>query len=470
MHLFDSVYLFLKSRGPLFLIISFFVTLFFLIGTFFLTAVTSAFRRIHKRDSKKQLISTGKFFFYRPFHLYFFPQHEYEGLFFAAVCAQSVARFCYAASAILFLQATPLFHNESLDLSSHIISTGGFTWFWIIFSVFVMILLSFVLGEYLPRMLGMRLPEKTLRLCTPFSSIFMFLVFPITYFFLKISQSFSRTISFEETHAAGAQAKQEIINIIEETRFTPDINRHDKTLIESVLAFRERIAREVMVPRVDVFSLSADTSIKEAANLLAAEGYSRTPIYRNSVDNIVGVLMYKDILTKFREYEQKGNDASILQAPIETIQKNVLYTPETKKISNLLQEFRKKQVHLAIVVDEYGGTEGIVTIEDILEQIVGDIEDEYDEEEELFFLQSDGSWIVDARMNILDAQEQFGINIPQEGEYDTIGGYIFACAGAIPSKGFVIHQDDFEIEIIDSNERVVEKIRIRPLHNPRNGD
>jgi putative hemolysin len=418
---------------------------------------------MHKRESKKQLVSTGKLFFYRPFHLYFFPEHEYEGLFFAAVCAQNIARFCYAASAVLFLQATPLFHGHSPG--PIITPSGDFAWFWAIFSLFIMILLSFIIGEYLPRMLGMRLPEKALRVCAPFSSIFMFLVFPITYFFLKISQSFSRTIHFEQMNEAGAQAKQEIIDIIEEARFTPDINRHDKTLIESVLAFRERIAREVMVPRVDVFSLSADTSIKEAANLLAAEGYSRTPIYRNSVDNIVGVLMYRDILTKFREYEQKGNDPSVLQAPIETIQKNVLYTPETKRISNLLQEFRKKQVHLAIVVDEYGGTEGIVTIEDILEQIVGDIEDEYDEEEELFFQQPDGSWIVDARMNILDAEEQFGIDISQEGEYDTIGGYVFACAGAIPTKGFIIHHDDFEIEIIDSNERVVEKIRIRPLHN-----
>lgn len=455
----------IKKRGCLLLIISFFATLFFLIGTFFLTAVTSAFRRIHKRDSKKLLLSTGKLFFYRPFHLYFFPQHEYEGLFFAAVCAQNVVRFFYAASAVLFLQATPLFHHEFSGLNDSGMHASDFAWFWIVLIVFILVLLSFFIGEYLPRKLGMQLPEKTLRVCTPFSSIFMYLVFPITYFFLKISHSFSKSVGFEHMHEADAQAKQEIIDIIEETRFTPEINRHDKVLIESVLAFRERIAREVMVPRVDVFSLSAETSIKEAANLLAAEGYSRTPIYRNSVDNIVGVLMYKDILTKFREYEQRGNDSSILEAPIETIQKNVLYTPETKKISNLLQEFRKKQVHLAIVVDEYGGTEGIVTIEDILEQIVGDIEDEYDDEEELFFLQSDGTWIVDARMNILDAQDQFNINIPQEGEYDTVGGYIFACAGAIPSKGFVIHQDDFEIEIVDSNERVVEKIRIKPLHN-----
>src|SRR5262249_33403368 len=160
------------------------------------------------------------------------------------------------------------------------------------------------------------------------------------------------------------------------------------------------------------------------AKLLENEGYSRTPVYRTTVDNIVGVLMYKDVLSKYREYEEKGNNPAILNAPIETIQKPVLYTPETKKISQLLQEFRKKQVHLAIVVDEYGGTEGIVTIEDILEQIVGEIADEYDEAEALFIPQSDGSWIVDPRISILDAEEHLGIKFPEEGDYDSIGGYI----------------------------------------------
>jgi putative hemolysin len=452
----------------LLLFIIFIVTVFFLIGTFFLTAVSSAFRRLHRRDSKKEIIALGKLFFYRPFHLYFFPMHEYEGLLFATICAQNIARFCYAASAIIFLLLTPLFHQD-MQRASVFSYPEGFSWFWAILSLLVFMLFSFVVGDYLPRILGMRLPEKVIRFCTPFCSIFMFLVFPITFLFLKISQSFSRTIYLDHLHQPMTQAKHEIIEIIREAQLSPDINPHDKQLIESVLSFRERIAREVMVPRVDVFSLSANTSIKEAASILAAEGYSRTPIYRNSVDNIVGVLMYKDILTKFREYEEKGNDLSILEAPIETIQKNVLYTPETKKISNLLQEFRKKQVHLAIVVDEYGGTEGIVTIEDILEVIVGDISDEYDEEERLYVAQPDGSWIVDARMNIFDVEEQLGIKIPQDVDYDTIGGYIFHRAGAIPSKGFIIHQDEFEMEIIDSNERVVEKVRLKPIHGQREG-
>ena len=173
--------------------------------------------------------------------------------------------------------------------------------------------------------------------------------------------------------------------------------------------------------------------------------------------------MYKDILTKFREYEEQGNDPTLLMAPIESIQKSVFYTPETKKISNLLQEFRKKQMHLAIVVDEYGGTEGIVTIEDILEEIVGEIADEYDSDESLFVLQADGCWIVDAHMSIFDIDELLHIHIPQEGDYDTIGGYVFHCAGTIPHKGFVIHQDEFELEVVESTERAVEKVRLKPI-------
>lgn len=447
----------------MFLVVSFLCMIFFLLGTFFLTAVASAFRRIHKRDSKKQIIAAGKWFFYRPFHLYFFPEQEYEGLFFATICAQNVTRYCYIASAVVFLLATPLFQHhvdEALTTNPQIYE---FTFFWIALTCLALLLISFIIGEYLPRILGLQVPEKVMRFCTPFSSIFMFIAFPLTFLFLKISQSFSRTIYFDHLNEPEAEARQEIIDIIQDADVSPRINRHEKKILESVLSFGQRNAREVMVPRVNVFSIPAETPIKEAAEMIAAEGYSRTPIYRNTIDEIIGVVMYKDILTKFREY-QKNNDPNILAAPVETIHKPILYTPESKKISNLLQEFRKKQVHLAIVVDEYGGTEGIVTIEDILEEIVGDIADEYDEDEAMYVAQPDGSWIVDAQLGIFDAEEIMEIEIPQEGEYDTIAGYVFHCAGTIPAKGFIIHQDEFELEILSSNERSVEKVRIKPLH------
>lgn len=437
------------------LIFMFICTLFFLFGSFFLTAVISALRRLHKKDAQKLIHTSTSFFFYKPFHHFFFPDHEYEGLFFSALCAQNLARFGYVACGMVFLLQTELFRDQNYELNY-------LNLFWIVLCIFTLILGSFILGDYLPRVFGTRLPEKALQIGLPFSSIFLFLAFPMAYVFLKISQSLSSELYFDSIQEPSAQAKQEIIELIQEAEVSPTLDIHEKKLFESVLTFKERCAREVMVPRVDVFSLSADTSIKEAARQLQSEGYSRTPVYRNSVDNIVGVLMYKDVLSKYMEFEEKG-DPKILEAPIETIQKNILYTPETKKISNLLQEFRKKQVHLAIVVDEYGGTEGIITIEDILEEIVGEISDEYDQEKETFKHMPDGSWIIDAKTNIFDVEEQLNIQIPQEEEYDTIGGYVFHVAGAIPSPGFIIHQNDFELEILESSDRSVEKVRIKPV-------
>ena len=214
-----------------------------------------------------------------------------------------------------------------------------------------------------------------------------------------------------------------------------------------------------MVPRVHLFCLSSDTSIKDAAIFLERDGYSRVPVYDGSIDKIVGVLMFKDILLRYMEFTETANIQLLLE-PIESLVKDVLYTPETKNIAQLLQEFIKKRMHMAIVVDEYGGTAGLVTIEDILEEIVGEIGDEYDEEPPLFIRSGKNAWIVDARMNLLDLEEELGIKIPQDGEYDTIAGYIFFRLETIPEKGVCIHHDAFDLEIIASNERSVEKVKI----------
>lgn len=285
---------------------------------------------------------------------------------------------------------------------------------------------------------------------------------------MKLAKLLRHPISLEAISETEGQVKQEIFEIIQEADIDDRLDTSDKKLIESVVTFRDRIAREVMVPRVDVFSLAQETTIKEAALLLSKEGYSRVPVYEGTIDKVIGVLMYKDLLNKYMEIEQNPSLTDELSFPIFKIVKGVIYAPETKKISHLLQEFRKKQVHLAIVVDEYGGTEGIVTIEDILEEIVGEIEDEYDHQEaELFVAGPDGSWIIDAKMTILDLEEELGITIPDEGEYDTLGGYIYHRTGTIPLKGFVIEQDEFKLEILESNERSVEKVKITPRFPPK---
>lgn len=431
----------------MYLLVIFGLTVFFLLGTAFLSALSASLRKLHLQDPNFEPSESR--FFYRPFHHRFFPQHKFEGILAAVLSALNTTRFLYASTAIL---------SVSNSLEPNTITSSLFEPFKLLV-LFGYITILFIFGEFIPRLVGSNFPEKMIRFTAPLSSLWMLISFPVTYLGLKIASRHFQSISLEEPLT---KTKRELIEIIQQANVSHDLDMSEKMLIQSTLRFKDRIAREVMVPRVDVFSLSADTTIREAARLSKEEGYSRIPLYRNNVDNIVGVLMYKDILHTYMEYAERDEASSLLEQPVESIQKGVLYTPETKKISHLLHEFKKKQVHLAIVVDEYGGTEGIVTIEDILEEIVGDIEDEYDEEEDMFFPQADGSWIVDARMNIHDFKQQFDIEIPQEGEYDTVGGYIFHCAGAIPSKGFVIHHENFEMEILRSDERKVERVRVRP--------
>jgi len=254
--------------------------------------------------------------------------------------------------------------------------------------------------------------------------------------------------------------RDKVYELLQETELGAYLDSTEQKFILSIVSFKERIAREVMVPRINIFSLSEDTPINEAAQSFLTEGYSRIPVYKDSVDNIIGVILYKDVLNIYIEQSDHSNK---LTSPIGKFVKSVLYTPETKKISHLLQEFRSKQIHLAIVVDEWGGTEGIVTIEDILEELVGEIADEYDiGQQAQFSVLPGGGWIIDAKMSIIDIQEELNIKIPDSPEYDTIGGYVFHRAGAIPSKGWKIHHDEFDLEVLSSSERSIEKIKITP--------
>ncbi len=381
---------------------------------------------MHKRGSKKKLEAIGHRFYYRRLHLIFFPNQEFEGPSLPPTCTLHLTRFFFVFFSVAFVYVNLLPQVPGAEFPHFL--------FWT--NVVGIIFVSFVIGDYLPRILGTRYPEKMMHMCAPIASLFPDRSIPLHLPFSADDLVVIEVgVYFDHLHEPHSQAKQEIIEIVQEAKFSEELDANEKKLITSLLSFCEHLTREVMVPRVDMFSLKATTTIKEAAKLLQQEGYSRVPVYENNVDNITGVLMYKDVLSKYMEYEEKNNDITILNMPISSIQKPPLYTPETKKISDLLQEFRKKQTHLAIVVDEYGGTEGLITIENILEDIVGEIVDEYDEDEvDLYLPQGDGSWIVDSRLNIIDAEEQLGLTIPEDGEYDTIGGYIFKRRGGNPIK------------------------------------
>jgi CBS domain containing-hemolysin-like protein len=296
-----------------------------------------------------------------------------------------------------------------------------------------------------------------LRFASPFVSVVLLLLFPIVGLLLCLTRGFLRQIHIEEEGAEQLTDRSKLREMISESELQQHLDPSDQKLITSLVNFKERVAKEIMVPRVDLFALPAETTIQEASKLFASEGYSRIPVYKESLDEIVGVVLYKDLL---RYYTQETS----LDASLASIAKPVLYSPENKKITLLLQEFRNQQIHMAIIVDEYGGTEGIVTIEDILEELVGEIEDEYDigKERDFWEIPGGGGWIVDAKMTLFDIENQLGIRIPPNPEYETIGGYVFHCAGTIPSKGWRISHDDFDLEILSSNERSIKKIKIAP--------
>lgn len=419
---------------------------FFFFGTFILTAFSTAMRRIYRKNSKKDVVELDKYFFYRPFHLKLIPTHEYEGIFFATLAALSLCRFLFSFSlAALFFVYYDFIMTWPL---------GG------AFVLLLFLLMIFIVSDYLPRFLGFLNPKITFKIFAPFASLYLILALPLTYLFVSISNLFFHSATLDMLHEPLAEAKQEIFDILQESELEDKLEPDDKRLIESVVNFRDLIVREVMMPRVELFTLPAEISVKDAAQKIEEEGYSRIPIYKGTIDQLIGIVMYKDVLAKYMEAAQT-NDPSILNNSIESIVKPVIYTPETKRISHLLQEFRSKQMHLAVVVDEYGGTEGIVTIEDILEELVGDIEDEYDDEEDLYITLADGSLIVDASISLLDLEQQLDITLPEEGDYDSLGGYIFHIAGEIPTRGFTIKQDDFDIEVLRANERMIEKVKIR---------
>ncbi|GAM08133.1 hypothetical protein OR1_00404 [Geobacter sp. OR-1] len=229
------------------------------------------------------------------------------------------------------------------------------------------------------------------------------------------------------------------------------INEEENAMIRSIFALGDTVVREVMVPRTDMACIPIDAPVREALDTIIACGHSRIPVYDGTMDNIVGLLYAKDLL---KLWGKEDNDIHI-----RSIMRSAMFIPESKNLEEMLQEFRKKRIHLAIVVDEYGGTSGLLTIEDLLEEIVGDIQDEYDTEEERLVEDEDGSVLADARLPIEELEEHFGIRIERE-KFDTVGGLAFHLTGRIPESGEVVSVDNLRITVLEADERRVIKVRV----------
>ncbi len=389
----------------------------------------TAILRLGKFKAKEALRSPNLFFF-RSLLNALFTKHEWENLYFSISLTKQVLQLAYGLSAFFYLA------HFSLEK----------------FSCFALIIGVSVALDYAVRIAASVWSKQMLKASSFVASLYLMLPFPLIVALLQIGKKFLGKVSIGGESFA---SKTKLRELIRESDLHQHLDLSDQKLISSFVNFKERVAKEVMVPRIDLFALAEETSIREAITLFAAEGYSRIPVYRETLDQISGVVLYKDLLKYYAKPDKN------LEEPLEKLAKPVLYAPETKKITSLLQEFRNQQIHMAIIVDEYGGTEGIVTIEDILEELVGEIEDEYDSKDKAEFWElPEGGWAVDAKMSILAIEEQLGIHIPPSPEYETIGGYVFHCAGTIPSKGWRLSHDNFDLEVLSSNERSLKKIKL----------
>lgn len=238
------------------------------------------------------------------------------------------------------------------------------------------------------------------------------------------------------------------------------VNEEESEMIRSIFSLRSTVVREVMVPRTDMACIPVEATIPEILRTIISCGHSRIPVYENHIDNIIGLLYAKDLLKCWGISDEMVQVRSLLRPPY--------FIPETKNLEQLLQEFKIKHVHLAIVIDEYGGTSGLVTIEDLLEQIVGDIQDEYDREEELYELNPDGSITADARMPVEDLEDIFDLTIERD-KFDTIGGLIFHLTGKIPAIDDIIVSNELQFTILDADRRKVIKVRISRLSELEQG-
>lgn len=250
-----------------------------------------------------------------------------------------------------------------------------------------------------------------------------------------------------------AASEEELQDLIDASEQMGIIDEDEGDMLQSILELDETIVREVMVPRTDMVCVDAEEPFSDILAIILKSGHSRIPVYKKNNDNIIGLIYAKDLLRFWGRPIDEIRLEDILRPPY--------LVPESKLVSDLLQEFRETQVHIAIVIDEYGGTSGLVTIEDLIEEIVGEIRDEYDLEDEWLIEEANGSVLVDGRLNIEDFEEHFDIEVERE-KFDTVGGYVVEHLGRVPTPNERVEIDSLKILVVASDQRAIRQLRIFP--------
>ena len=350
----------------------------------------------------------------------------------------------------------------SLGMQSDVAGAIGLLLVTILLSLF-----TIVFGELVPKSLALAHPEAfALGLARPVDIIGR-IFRPVVAFLTFTTRGIARLLGAEVSSEAQITA-EELRLIVERGGEQGILEAEEEQMINAVIELGGRRIHEVMVPRIAIVSLRASAGFDEALEKIIAEGHSRVPVYESSVDEVIGILYAKDLLPFLK--------TTVTQPPdLRTLLRTPVFVPESMSIDDLLHEFQRRKVHIAIVLDEYGGTAGLVTIEDLLEEIVGEIQDEYDEEEPLIEQIDDDHARVDGRASVEDLLDIWDIKVPleDEDEYDTVGGLVYHRVGGIPQPGDEIHVDGLRLTVETTDGRRVGKVlvvRERSVEDESTGD
>ena len=320
-------------------------------------------------------------------------------------------------------------------------------------------LATIVIGEIVPRSVALRRPGQVALLIARPLRVFMVLFAPLAGIALGLSNLLVRPFGLTATFAAPMITEEELRSLLEASAQSGAIEEDEKEIIRNVISFGDTDVRQVMTPRIDIKALDIGAGLPALLDLIMESGHSRIPVYEGSVDAILGIVHAKDLLPALARGERALDLRAVMRLP--------LIVPENRRVDELLDEFRRSSVQLAVIQDEYGGTAGLVTIEDLLEELVGEIQDEYDQEDPMLLALEPGVWRIDARMAIDDLNEHLDLDLPHE-DFDTVGGFVFGQVGRQLEEGESVHYEDMEFVVEKTDGRRVDKLRLilRPNDEP----
>lgn len=317
-------------------------------------------------------------------------------------------------------------------------------------SATVLTIVILIFGEVTPKSLAKERPEAWAIVATPLLRVMAVLLTPVNFLFTQWKKLLRVLLRHQDDDGI---TEEELMGMVDQAETEGSLDQHESDLIRNAIEFNDMEVSEILTPRVDLEALADTATMEEAAAMYADSGFSRLPIYHDSIDNIIGVLHEKDFYAAYCRGVKRLSE----------LKSSVLYTTETARISDLLRQLQQNKVHMAVVVDEYGGTQGIVTMEDIMEELVGEIWDEHDEVIEEFRKQSDGSYLVACSADLDDLYDLFDMKPGQEYDASSVSGWVMEEIGRVPDVGDRFQADGLDVCVTRVEHRRVMEIRVRPL-------